>query len=232
MVPHEERHAGRASADKRREVGALIATTGADAAVLTQSDSIAWLLNIRGADVPHTPLPLSFAILEADGRARLFIDARKLAPEARAHLGNEVTVRPREALPHALDELRGKRVRIDAEATPVWFSDWLRQAGAEISTGEDPCRLPRACKNPAEREGAHAAHRRDGAAMARFLHWFAEEAPKGGLTEISAAAKLLDFRRALPLFRGESFPAISGVTSLPSHLLICAKLRFSSSEGG
>ncbi|WP_198377361.1 M24B family metallopeptidase, partial [Neoroseomonas rubea] len=101
-------------------------------------------------------------------------------------------------------------VRLDAEATPAWFADRLRAAGAVIATGEDPCRMPRACKNTVEREGARAAHRRDAAAMARFLAWFAEEAPKGGLTEISAAARLLAFRRDGEHFHAESFPAISG----------------------
>ncbi|MBR0659068.1 aminopeptidase P family protein [Roseomonas oryzicola] len=209
-VPHPIGFTGKPAAEKRAEAAAALREAGEDAVVLADPHSLAWLLNIRGGDLAHTPLALGFALLHVDAHVDLFMAPRKVPGATLAHLGNEVVVRPREELPHALDELRGKRVRIDAEATPAWFSDWLRQAGAEITAGEDPCRLPRACKNPAEREGAHAAHRRDGAAMARFLHWFAEEAPKGGLTEISAAAKLLDFRRALPLFRGESFPAISG----------------------
>ena len=209
-VPHPLAYAGQSSADKRAEAAAALREAGEAAVVLADPHSAAWLLNIRGGDLDHTPLALGFALLHADARVELFMAPEKVPAETRMHLGNQVVVRPREELPRALDALRGQRVRIDAETTPAWFTHWLREAGAEISPGEDPCRLPRACKNPVERDGARAAHRRDAAAMARFLCWFATEAPKGGLTEISAAAQLLAFRRQVPHFRAESFPAISG----------------------
>ena len=209
-MPHPIEHAGKPAAEKRAEAAALLREAREAAAVIADPHSIAWLLNIRGGDLAHTPLALGFALLHADARVELFMAPAKVPGETRAHLGNEVVVRPREDLPHALDALRGQRVRIDAEATPAWFGHWLRDAGAAVSAGEDPCRLPRACKNAVEQAGARAAHLRDAAAMARFLAWFAAEAPKGGLTEMGAAARLLDFRREGALFWGESFPAISG----------------------
>lgn len=209
-VPHPLDVAGKPALEKRAEAAAALCEAREDAAILADPHSLAWLLNIRGGDLAHTPLALGFALLHADARVELFMAPRKVPAETRAHLGNEVVVRPREDLPQALDALRGRRVRVDAEATPAWFTDWLRQAGAEVCAGEDPCRMPRACKNAVEREGARAAHRRDAVAMARFLHWFAREAPGGGLTEMSAAARLLDFRRGGDRFRAESFPAISG----------------------
>ena len=209
-VPHPLRYAGQSSIDKRAEAAAALREAGEEAVVLADPHSSAWLLNIRGGDLDHTPLALGVALLHADARVELFMAPEKVPAETRVHLGNQVVVRPREELPAALDALRGKRVRIDAEVTPAWFTHWLREAGAEISAGEDPCRLPRACKNPVERDGARAAHRRDAVAMARFLCWFATEAPKGGQTEISAAEQLLAFRRQVQHFRGESFPAISG----------------------
>jgi Xaa-Pro aminopeptidase len=208
--PHPEAFAGKPAAEKRAEAAAALRAANEAAAVLADPHSLAWLLNIRGGDLAHTPLALGFALLHADARVELFMAPEKIGPETRAHLGNEVVVRPRADLPVALDALRGQRVRVDAEATPAWFAERLRAAGAEVTAGEDPCRLPRACKNPTERDGARAAHRRDAVAMARFLAWFAREAPKGGLTEISAAAQLLAFRRKVEHFRGESFPAISG----------------------
>ncbi|HEX6101914.1 MAG TPA: aminopeptidase P family N-terminal domain-containing protein, partial [Alphaproteobacteria bacterium] len=183
VVPHDERHAGRASAEKRREVGSAVAKAGADAAVLTQPDSIAWLLNIRGADVPHTPLPLSFAILEADGRAKLFIDPRKLAPETRAHLGNEVAIETPDALGPALDALgvAGAKVLADPTSAAAWVFDRLAAGKARIVPADDPVQLIKACKNEVEVEGARKAHRRDGASLTRFLAWIAREAPRGGL---------------------------------------------------
>ncbi|MBW6401600.1 aminopeptidase P family protein [Roseomonas sp. HJA6] len=209
-VPHPLAFAGKAAADKRAEAAAALREAGDAAVVLSDPHSVAWLLNIRGGDLAHTPLALGFALLHDDAHVDLFMAPAKVPPETRAHLGNQVVVRPREDLPHALDALRGKRVRLDADTTPAWFSHWLTEAGATITLGEDPCRMPRACKNAVEREGARNAHFRDAVAMARFLHWFAQEAPKGHLTEISAADQLLAFRRQVDRFRAESFPAISG----------------------
>ncbi|MBP0463780.1 aminopeptidase P family protein [Roseomonas sp. PWR1] len=209
-LAHPIAFAGKPAEEKREEAAAALREAGDEAAILADPHSLAWLLNIRGGDLAHTPLALGFALLHADARVDLFMAPEKVPADTRAHLGNAVTVRPRAELPAAIDALAGRRVRLDAEATPAWFADRLRAAGAVIGTGEDPCRMPRACKNTVEREGARAAHRRDAAAMARFLAWFAQEAPKGGLTEISAAARLLAFRRDGEHFRAESFPAISG----------------------
>jgi Xaa-Pro aminopeptidase len=209
-LPHPIAFAGRPAEEKRAEAAAELRAAGEAAVVLADPHSLAWLLNIRGGDLANTPLALGFALLHEDARVDVFMDPRKVPPATRAHLGNQVVVRPREDLPAALDALAGRRVRIDAEATPAWFAERLRAAGAEVSGGEDPCRIPRACKNAVERDGARAAHRRDAVAMARFLAWFAREAPGGGLTEISAAGQLLAFRREVEHFRGESFPAISG----------------------
>ena len=207
---HPLRYAGRTAAEKRAETAATLAASGEDAAVLADAHSLAWLLNLRGSDLAHTPLALGFALLRKDASVQVFMDPGKVPAETRAQLGNDVVVRPRAALAVALGELAGAKVRVDAEATPAWFATTLRAAGAEVSPGEDPVRLPRACKNPVEQEGARAAHLRDAVALARFLAWFASAAPTGRETEMSAAAQLLAFRREVPLFHAEAFPAISG----------------------
>ncbi|MDO9707000.1 aminopeptidase P family protein [Paracraurococcus lichenis] len=209
-VPHPLRHAGLAAEEKRSAAAALLREAKEDAAVLADSHSLAWLFNIRGGDLDHTPLALGFGLLRDDGSAELFMEPGKVPPETRAHLGNAVTVRPREALPGALEALAGRTVRVDPEATPAWFAETLRAAGATVAAGDDPVRLPRACKNPVEQQGARDAHRRDAVALARFLAWFAAAAPTGRETEVSAADRLLAFRREVPLFKAESFPAISG----------------------
>jgi len=202
--------AGRSAAEKRAEAAAALREANQDAAVLADAHSIAWLLNIRGGDLDHTPLVLGFGLLRADASADLFVDPGKIGPEVRTHLGNDVTVQPPSALPGALARLRGRHVRVDPEATPAWFAQKLREADAEVEVGDDPCRMPRACKNAVEQQGARDAHARDAVAMARFLAWFAATAPAGGLTEMAAADRLLGFRREVPRFVAESFPAISG----------------------
>jgi Xaa-Pro aminopeptidase len=85
----------------------------------------------------------------------------------------------------------------------------VRTAGADLVSEPDPIALAKAVKNPVEIEGFRAAHRRDGAALCRFLAWLAREAPKGALTEVSAADRLEAFRRENANFRGPSFPTIS-----------------------
>jgi len=210
--PHELRFTGRDAVDKRTALGGKLEADTIDAAVLTAPDSIAWLLNIRGGDVPRTPLPLSFAVLHADGGVDLFIDRRKLVPGIEAHLGNAVRIRRPDALPDALDQLGREKRRVLADPTSAAAAifDRLSAAGAEVIRGPDPCALPKACKNAVEIEGTRAAHRRDGAAVTRFLAWLAGHGSDGTLTEIDAAERLAEFRRANDLFRDFSFDTISG----------------------
>jgi Xaa-Pro aminopeptidase len=181
-----------------------------DAAILTDPASIAWLLNIRGGDVPFTPFALAFAIAHADGGTELFIDPAKISAATRAWLGNAVSVADRAALAPALDRLAGKIVRVDPAGAPVWFAQRLRSAGATVAAAPDPCLLPKACKNDGEQTGARNAHARDAIAVCQFLHWLSLHASTGQQTEISAANALLAFREQNDSFRGESFPAISG----------------------
>jgi len=202
--------AGRSSAEKREDAARLLREAGEDAAVLADAHSVAWLLNLRGGDLAHTPLLLAQAVLRADATVALFASPARIPAGVRAVLGNAVALQPPESLPAALAGLAGKRVRIDPEATPAWFAATLRAADASVTSGEDPCRLPRAVKNPAEQQGARDAHGRDAIAFARFLAWFAAAAPAGGLTEIAVAERLVAFRRQMPRFHAESFPAIVG----------------------
>jgi Xaa-Pro aminopeptidase len=215
VVPHPDRFAGQSSEAKRARLGQGLAEDGVAAAVLTSPESIAWLLNIRGGDVPHTPLPLSFAMLRPNAGVTLFIDRRKLAAGLDRHLGNAVTIEPPERLGPALDALAasGAPVQVDPATAASWIFDRLEAAGARIHRAADPCLLPKACKNTTEIEGTRAAHRRDGAAVTRFLAWLAREAPKGELREIAASDRLEAFRRTGEHFRDLSFPTISGAGS-------------------
>ena len=209
-VPHSLEYAGRTATEKREQIAALLREAKQDAAVITDPASIAWLLNIRGGDVPFTPFALGFAMTHADGGTELFMDPAKLPDATRQWLGNTVSVAGRDALEPALERFRGKRVRVDPSGSPVWFAQKLREAGAVVAPGPDPCLLPKACKNQVEQQGARKAHARDAVAVCRFLHFLAEAGPRSRETEISAAATLLALRQEVEGFRGESFPAISG----------------------
>jgi Xaa-Pro aminopeptidase len=212
VVPHGEAFAGVRAEEKLGHVADLLRHGGDDAAVLTATDSIAWLLNLRGGDVPYAPLFMAFAVIHADATAEVFVDPRKLLPEVRSRLGNSVRFSPAEAFAAALDRLGSERkqVRIDPERAPEAAIARLRKAGARPRLDADPCLLPKARKNAVELAGIRAAHRRDGVALCRFLTWLAAEAPKGWVSELDAAERLSALRSDGAFYRGDSFPTIAG----------------------
>ncbi|MCR8549775.1 aminopeptidase P family protein [Salipiger sp. P9] len=195
--------AGEAHGDKIARLAKGLGS--ARACVLTLPDSIAWLLNIRGSDIPRNPVPHGFAFLHAEGRVTLFMDARKLT-DLGDHLGPLVSVAPPDTFVSALEALEGP-IQIDPATCPVAVADAL--AGREIVEAPAPCLLPKACKNAAELEGTRAAHLRDGAAMVRFLAWLDRQAP-GSLTEIAVVKELEAFRRGTNALRDISFETIAG----------------------
>jgi Xaa-Pro aminopeptidase len=208
-IVHSDRNAGRSSADKRAEVADWLKAGGFDAAVISALDSIAWLLNIRGADVDRTPVALSYVIAHDDGTADLFIAPEKVTPELTQHLGNAVTIRPRLDFERALGELSGKKVAVDPDFGVAAIFDALERGGAKPVAVRDPTILPKAVKNPVEQQGQRDAQARDGAAEVKFLRWLESAAPDGGETELSAAAMLRGFREQTGLLRDLSFNTIS-----------------------
>ena len=213
VSPHALEYAGEASSAKRARVGASLADVGAEASVITSPASIAWLFNIRGGDVIRSPLPLSQAILNKDGTARLFLDPDKVSTDLPAWLGNEVTLEDPGALAGALGDLKGSAVLLDPSLSSAWYFETLKTAGAQVVRGADPCALPRACKNPVEVEGTKTAHVRDGAALTRFLHWVATEAQDSLPDEVEVVTKLEGFREATGALKDLSFDTIAGAAS-------------------
>jgi Xaa-Pro aminopeptidase len=220
VVPHPVEYAGEESASKRARIGDALKGLGASATVITAPASIAWLFNIRGGDVIRTPLPLSQAIVRDDGTARLFLDPDKVTEDLPAWLGNQVSLEDPDALDGALAELKGAKVLVDPGQSSAWYFDQLASAGAEVVRGMDPCTLPRACKNAVEIAGTQEAHRRDGAALTRFLHWLATEGQINPPDEKEAVAKLEGFREATGMLKDLSFDTIgaaNGHGALPHY---------------
>jgi Xaa-Pro aminopeptidase len=209
VVPHETKYAGETSSSKRQRIGKALADQKLDVAVITSPASIAWLFNIRGGDVSRTPLPLGRAFVYADGQAELFLHPKKVGPELVGHLGNEVTLHPETAVEERLAHLKGKRVSVDPAVASAWFFNTLGKAGANVVRAGDPVSLPRARKNAVEIEGSRQAHRRDGAALSRFLRWFDEHGQTGDVTEIDCAIKVEEFREKTGELKDLSFNSIS-----------------------
>jgi Xaa-Pro aminopeptidase len=212
VVPQPVEFSGETSEARRNRIGAIVAAKGADVALLSAPDSIAWLLNVRGGDIPRTPFALGFALLHADGHVDLYMDQRKIPPRTQAWLGNAVTLAAPDALGGALDVLgrKSRRVLIESATAPYWAAKRLEVAGATLVRSADPVALPKACKNPVELEGIRAAHRRDGAAVSRFLAWLARESRSGTLREIAVSDRLQALRQETGALRDLSFDTISG----------------------
>jgi Xaa-Pro aminopeptidase len=212
VLPHPVEFAGETSEQRRRRIADSVAAKGADVALLTAPDSIAWLLNVRGGDVPRTPFALGFALLHTDGHVDLYMDRRKIPDRTVAWLGNAVTLAPPEELGAALDTLgkAGKRVLIESATAPFWAATRLQAAAVTIVRDVDPVALPKACKNAVELEGIRVAHRRDGAAVTRFLGWLGRESKSGKLREIEVSDRLQALREQTGQLRDLSFDTISG----------------------
>jgi len=200
--------AGEPHADKRRRLAAALRTAGHASAVITLPDSIAWLLNIRGSDIARNPVPHAFAVLHSDAHLTLYVDAGKLDDTVRAHLGEEITIRPPSAFGPGLRSLSGP-VRLDKGSVPVWVVGQLDEANVAHAWGEDPCILPKACKTQAEIAATREAHLRDAAAVCSFLAWFDDQSP-GTITEIDTVTRLEECRRATGKLLDISFDTIAG----------------------
>lgn len=208
---HPAKFAGRSAQDKIADIQKRLKADRNDAVILTLSDSVAWTFNIRGSDIPHTPVAFAFAILPVSGKPELFIAADKLEPAVRAHLETFARISAPEALAARLKILRaaGKRVRLDPNTAGYWFARALGGA-KRIARGPDPSLALKAIKNATEIKGARAAHLRDGIAVTRFLAWLDAAAATGALDEIEAVRRLEGFRRATNQLREISFDTISG----------------------
>jgi Xaa-Pro aminopeptidase len=210
LVVQPDEYAGKGAAEKRTDIAEWLEKHEADAAVLSALDSIAWAFNVRGQDVTHTPVALAYATVNKDGTADLFVAEEKVGPDVRQHLGNGVRLHDRYAFEAALSGFKGKTVAVDPERAVSAIFDALDKAGAKILPLRDPVVLPKALKNPVEIAGQQAAQTRDGAVIARFLHWIDQEAPKGDVDELGASDKLEALRRENPELRDLSFDSISG----------------------
>ena len=210
VTQHRTRFAGETAASKIARV--RLALKPAGGLLVSDPHNLAWLFNIRGSDVSHTPLSLGFAYVPVEGRPTIFLDARKPTPACHNYLVRHADILEPGALDAFLENLgrQGLRVAFDAASIPARLTQSFERAGGGVELGADPITPMKAKKNEVELAGARAAHERDGAAMARFLSWFDAEAPKGRLTEIDAVKALETFRRETGALKEISFPSIAG----------------------
>lgn len=205
---HDLLYAGLSSQEKRKQIAQMLQAKQVDVALITAPDSIAWLLNIRGNDIPHTPVAQAFAMIWADASVDLFMNPKKIPLELMQHLSNDVRITDRVVIEKWLGNLKDTIILIDPVSTPLALIHQLKRC--HLIYGANPCVLPKACKNTIESAGAKEAHIHDGVAVTRFLAWLSNSLSNKKITEIDAAEKLLSFRKQNPLFKDTSFETISG----------------------
>ena len=209
---HDLRYAGEDAASKIARLRGEMLDQSADTLMVSDPHAVSWLFNIRGSDIPHTPVVLAFATVPKTGRPTLFVDLRKLGNDVRSHLEEIADVRPNAAFERDLATLGNEHrsLRLDPAACPDAIARLVVDNGGTLVRGADLVVPMKAIKNAAEIAGARAAQERDGVALTRFLAWFDSQAPRGKLTEIEAVQALETFRRETGVLKDISFPTISG----------------------
>ena len=206
----DEKFTGKSSAEKRNEIAKTLEKNKCDAAFITALDSICWLLNIRGNDVPCNPVLLSHVLINTKGDVKLFIDEEKIPDGFNVHVGDGVTKLPPEKLKDALLNLKGKTIGFDSTKGNAWAAELIKMGGAKVKNLTDPCSLPKACKNEVEAQGMRDCHIRDGVAVCRFLAWVDRQVNSGNLLDEGILSdKLESFRKDGKMFMGLSFDTIS-----------------------
>jgi len=210
VFPHPLQYSGKAHNEKIKTVVDALIKNAADFTVICAPDSVCWLLNIRGNDTPNTPFALTHCIIDSSGKATLYLNETRIDNELRTHL-HGVIIKPENLL---YDDLKSsthnRAIMLDNASAPLRIHNIIREAGGRIIAAEDPCKLPKAIKNPVELEGMRKAHAIDGAALTAFINWLTSEVEKRSIGEIEASDKLLEFRRQNPEFISPSFDTISG----------------------
>lgn len=213
ITPHHRQFAGESSSDKRRKICEKLKEKKTDAIIITDPASVAWLLNVRGNDVQNTPLPLSTIILHSNQSVQWFVDPHKTSAILNDALENAIIKESPTDFEAQLKSLGTKQstVQIDPNLTSFFVANTLRKAGAKIVHSQDPCIMPRACKNKTEIKGMISAHNKDGVALARFLSWLDNKIENGEeVTELKVDEKLTAFRAMGEHYKNLSFPTIAG----------------------
>ena len=206
----DEAYTGESSKDKRQRIAAQITVQGCDAALIFAPDSISWLLNVRGTDMPQLPVLQSVAILEASAKMTLFVDTRRLPEGFYQHVGDGVTVMEESDSSAAFAVYAKHKVMADAQNAGAWVQMELARSGAALVQGEDPVLLPKACKNALELAGTRSAHIRDAVAEIRFLNWLDGEVAAARLhNEAELSDYLFGLRQQGEYFQACSFDTIS-----------------------
>ncbi|AIQ21318.1 peptidase M24 [Paenibacillus sp. FSL H7-0357] len=210
MFTHDVKYAGKSRVEKLNEVRKEMKNIGANYYILTSLDDIAWLLNIRGADVPNNPVVISNVIV-AEHKCYLFIDSCKIPPLVQLELEAEgIELKAYDEIHMFLGNLSsGDTIILDANKTNSRLYNAINSNTNKIESPDITTNL-KAIKNEVEIKNVKWCEIKDGLAMVKFIKWLKNVVDKIEITEITAEERLEDFRRAQEGYVGPSFDTIAG----------------------
>lgn len=209
IVLHPLIYTGETVKDKIARICHALKEYDCYAYVVSCATSLAWALNIRGADISYTPVALMYGIVYETGKVDIFCELAALSSEVKEALKEWVVFYDWQDFSKIFAQCAGKRVGFEYERSPSLFMKWSQEKGVESCDVKDPCVLPQACKNKVEIEGARRAHIADAIALAEFFAWLEESVVLESISEIKAQEALQKFREAQDLYQQDSFPYIS-----------------------
>lgn len=203
----EERYSGMGAKEKIAAVRAEVRKSGADACFFSSLCAVAWLLNVRGSDLPHVPAVFSYLYLDMETCA-WFVSEDVVTDGQRRRMEEEgVTVLPYGQARAHLAGLSGVALLYDPDETSYGMIRSLSEGAVKIP-GKNPAEMLKAVKNPVEIENTRLAHVKDGAAVTKFIYWLKTHVGKEKVTERSAAARLQEFRKEQEHYLEDSFDTI------------------------
>ena len=212
IFDHPKNYAGIDSLNKLDAFIKTLKINNLDSYFLSSLDSIAWLLNLRGYDILHTPLAFAYLLISRDSKPILYLSLNKLNSDLKLRLSNFLSLKPIEEIDKIFKNLkRNLKIGFDFTNSSYYFYNLALLNKHTPTSLENPCLLPKATKNPTELEGSRKAHIRDGVSITKFLCWIKNHKNIEQETEISVARKLLDFRKSNDLFHSVSFDSISAI---------------------
>ncbi|KAL3070328.1 hypothetical protein niasHS_016155 [Heterodera schachtii] len=215
-----ETECGEKPASKLRRLALLIRKANCDSIVLSQLDEIAWLFNLRGFDIPYSPVFFAYAFVTVSEKAFLFVDQRKISADVADHLKtNNGSV---EMFDYAnifgfLKQFHQNRMKdVHPERHRIWLPDCLNFALGSLVDRKcayiaaSPVQAMKMVKNGTELDGMRKCHIRDSAALVKFFHWLRNEVALGHLVDENRAARQCNYyRQQLELYVSPSFETIS-----------------------
>lgn len=207
---HGIKYAGKSRVEKLNKVRVNMSSKGANYYLLTSLDDIAWLLNIRGNDVPNNPVVIS-NVLVGEDKCYLFVDASKVTHDIRLELETDgIEIKGYNEIHQILNQLTiDDSIIFDANKTSISMYNSINTDTTKIEEPNITTAL-KAIKNEVEIENLRNCQVSDGLAMVKFIKWLKESVTKEEITEISAEKMLEAFRRQQDLFVEPSFDTIAG----------------------